>query len=119
MPSTIQQSALALRRQPAIDRPAFMPTTMRRPALRGPNAPLRGPRSSVRQCRVAERGQANARQQLRHARLGAWRTSASLRADRPSAASGSRVRAVGLADAGLAHRVQNPIALGGATALGG
>ena len=39
-------------------------------------------------------------------------------ADRPSADSGSRVPAVGLADAGLAHRVQNPIALGGATASG-
>ena len=70
------------------------------------------------QCRVVERGQANARQQLRHARLGACRMSASLRR-RSAAASGSRVRAVGLADAGLAHRVQNPIALGGATALGG
>ena len=39
MPSTIQQSALALRRRPAIDRPAFMPSTMRRPALRGPMRP--------------------------------------------------------------------------------
>jgi hypothetical protein len=56
--------------------------------LRAPTryAPLRCPRSSVRQCRVAARGQANARQQLRHARLGAWRVSASLR--RRSAVTG-------------------------------
>ena len=45
---------------PAIGRPGLPPSTMRRTRPYVANAPLRGPRSSFRQCRVAERGQANA-----------------------------------------------------------
>jgi hypothetical protein len=118
MPSTIQQSALALRPRPAIDRPAFDDAP---PGRAWPYAPLRGPRWSVWQCVAsAERGQGqrHARQRLRHARLGAWRMSG-LFACRLGVSGFGVARAVGLADASLAHRVQNPIALGGATALGG
>ncbi len=59
MPSTIQRSASAG------DRPSCLALDDTPPGPTWPYAPLRGPRSSIRQRRVAERGQANARQQLR------------------------------------------------------